>query len=216
MRRARLVVTLVFLAACGATLVAAVRMARTPAWAVRGPVHCASGRGAEPESPAHRAGRELEELVVSEWHRLRPTADEWTLSIPLGSVQAWLECRLPEWAAHAETPPMDVPQGLRLAEQRLEDGTSRLVVGIPAEGWFLSGSVSLCQRGDSWGPVVHDAWVGEQSIPASWLGALGWDPTGLRAPTDIALGDGRHVSLEGISLVEGQVRLRLTTRLGDP
>ncbi len=137
------------------------------------------------------------------------------MAIPLGAVQGWLDCRLPEWIAHGGVVPVEVPEGVRLAEQPFPGGASRLVIGLPADGWFLSASVALERRADSWEPVVLEAWVGEQSIPAAWIGALGWDPTTVKLPSEITLGDGRHVSIDAVALSDGQVRLSLRTRLGD-
>lgn len=176
-------------------------------------------------TPVKDLAQKLESRAVDEIHRVRPSSDEWSVSIPESAINAWLAARLPQWLAN-QNPPIVLPQSIGLVQIHATDGEITLAGEIVGTGPPRIAGLTLAPRVDDaglWTPA-HWATIGGLSLPSSWTfsslpdsggsdasralltGALaGRSP--LSASPTIRLADGRRVRLLEIRPVQGAIEV---------
>ncbi|MEK6701578.1 MAG: hypothetical protein AABZ53_04895 [Planctomycetota bacterium] len=202
----------------GATILAPVLFIlsrRTPSW----------WTPPDPASPmVQDLAAQLESRVVDQLHRVRPSSDEWSVSIPQSAVNAWLAARLPQWLAN-QNPAIVLPQSIGMVQIHVAPGEITLA-GEIAGGRPKIAGLTLAPRVDAaglWTPA-HWTTIGGLSLPSSWtvsslpttpgndasralvLGALaGRSP--LTVSPVVRLADGRRVRLLEIRPVDGAIEV---------
>ncbi|MBN8645810.1 MAG: hypothetical protein J0L61_11300 [Planctomycetes bacterium] len=164
----------------------------------------------------HALAESVEARVLSEISGAHPFGEPWTLSITDAEAAAWLNDRLPAWAANQK---IDLPASASLPAARFDDDEA--AVALTLRGSYGARVITLAVPLDAHRPGPISVRIGSLPLPAFIVNraAPAVQRLALRETSNpdqpwrtIRLDDGRTVEFTAISATNGTLTIHAVTR----